>query len=85
MSTAATGKGGWSAEAVDTLIRMAGGGYTDAEIGRTLRVSAAAVGRKRRTLKVAAGVPPRMRISVARRALISSGHHGPRTISKTSS
>ena len=69
MSIAATGRGGWTADAVGTLVRMARAGYSDVEIGRHLGLSAAAVGRKRRALDVAAGMPARLRIVMARRAL----------------
>ena len=76
MSTAATGRPGLPADAVATIVRMARAGYTDAEIGRHLSLSAAAVSRKRRALGVAPGVPARLRIVLARRAL-SNGSQKP--------
>jgi len=69
MSIAATDRRGWTADDAATLVRMARAGYSDVEIGGHLRLSAAAVGRKRRALNVAAGMPPRLRIVIARRAL----------------
>jgi hypothetical protein len=63
----------WTADAVATLVRMARAGYGDVEIGRHLGVSAAAVGRKRRELGIAGGVPLRLRIVMARRALPNGG------------
>jgi hypothetical protein len=52
---------------------MARAGYSDGEIGRHLGLSAAAVGRKRRALGVAGGIPQRLRIVSARRALPNGG------------
>jgi hypothetical protein len=69
MSTEATARQGWTAEAVEALGRMASAGHSDVEIGRQLGLSPAAVGRKRRALGIASGVPSRLRIVVARRAL----------------
>jgi len=59
----------WSLDDTATLVDMARAGSTDIEIGRRLGLSASAIGRKRRALKVAAGLPSRLRIFVARRAL----------------
>lgn len=72
MSIAVTGRRGWTADGTATLVRMARAGYSDVEIGRHLGVSAAAIGRKRRALGIVGGVPPRLRILVARRALSRS-------------
>ena len=63
----------WSLDDTATLVDMARAGSTDIEIGRRLGLSASAIGRKRRALKVAAGLPSRLRIFVARRALPCSG------------
>ena len=63
----------WSIDDTATLVDMAGAGATDLEIGRRLGLSAYAVGRKRRALSVAAGLPSRLRIIVARRALPGGG------------
>ena len=70
---AAGGRAAWSVEETATLVRMARAGYSDVEIGRHLGLSAAAVGRKRRALGVAPGMPARLRIVLARRALPTSG------------
>ena len=59
----------WPADDTATLRRMARGGYSDGEIGRHLGVSARAVGHKRRALGIEGGLPPRLRIVAARRAL----------------
>jgi hypothetical protein len=59
----------WTSDDTATLVRMARAGYGDGEIGRHLGLSAAAVGRKRRALNIAAGVPARLRVVMARRAL----------------
>jgi len=69
MSTAATARRRWSADDTATLVRMARAGYSDIQIGRHLGVSAAAVGRKRRAMGIEGGVPLRLRIFMARRAL----------------
>jgi hypothetical protein len=73
MSIAAIGSRAWPAEAVDMLVRMARGGHSDVEIAARLRLSPSAVGRKRRELGVAAGLPGRLRIVMARRALPNGG------------
>ena len=73
MSIAATGKRGWTADDAATLVRMARAGYSDVEIGGHLGVSAAAVGRKRRALGATGGMPARLRIVIARRALPNGG------------
>jgi hypothetical protein len=63
----------WTDDETATLVRIAGAGHSDVEIARQLGVSAAAVGRKRRALNVAAGMPARLRIVIARRALSNGG------------
>ena len=63
----------WSIDDTAILVDMARAGSTDIEIGRQLGLSASAIGRKRRALKVAAGLPSRLRIFVARRTLPCSG------------
>jgi hypothetical protein len=45
----------------------------DIEVGRQLGLTAAVIGRKRRALGVAAGLPARLRIVLARRALPNVG------------
>jgi hypothetical protein len=52
---------------------MAGAGHSDVEIAARLGVSACVIGRKRRALGFAAGVPARLRIVLARRALPNRG------------
>jgi hypothetical protein len=56
----------WTDDETATLVRLVGARHSDVEIGRHLGLSAAAVGRKRRALGFTAGVPPRLRIVVAR-------------------
>jgi hypothetical protein len=65
--------GPWTIEDTEMLAGMARAGHTDIEIGRRLGVSAFVIGRKRRALGVAAGVPARLRIVLARRALPNGG------------
>jgi hypothetical protein len=63
----------WTIDETATLVRMARAGYGDVEIGRQLGLSAAAIGRKRRALGVTGGMPARLRIVIARRALPNGG------------
>ena len=67
------GRAAWSVDETATLVRMARAGYSDVEIGQHLGLSAFVIGRKRRALGIAAGVPARLRIVVARRALPNGG------------
>ena len=56
----------WTLEDTQTLRRMAGAGYSDAEIGRHLSRDRDVIGRKRRAAQIGAGMSPALTMMMAR-------------------
>lgn len=56
----------WTGDDDSTLKRMAGAGYTDAEIAEHMKRDRDLIGRKRRDLKLRPGTPPALIAAMAR-------------------